>query len=125
MKEIKLTITHFKILDTIKELNSRGMYPLSDGIYKIVAGVVDEETMDLMDLSTFGTLISFNSKKICRYLLMLKRYGYLNKIYNKKDDALYYALTNLGDISLMRYHKKHKRPYIKKKRVIKKTILRT
>ena len=124
MKEIELTITHFKILDTVKELNSRDMYPLSDGIYKIVAGVVDEETMDLMGLSTFGTLISFNSKKICRYLLMLRRYGYLKKIYNKADDALYYALTNLGEDSLIKYHKKHKKPYIKKKRVIKKTILR-
>lgn len=125
MKQIELTITHFKILDTVRELNYRGMYPLSDGIYKIVAGIVDEETMDLMDLSTFGTLISFNSKKICRYLLMLKRYGYLNKIYNKNDDALYYAITNLGSDSLDKYHKKHKKPYIKKKRVIKKTILRT
>lgn len=125
MKQIELTITHFKILDTVRELNNKGMYPLSDGIYKIVAGIVDEETMDLMDLSTFGTLISFNSKKICRYLLMLKRYGYLNKIYNKNDDALYYAITNLGSDSLDKYHKKHKKPYIKKKRIIKKTILRT
>ena len=85
MKELQLTITHIKILDTISNLNKQGMYPLSDGVYKIVAGVVDEETANLREEPTFGTLISFNSKKVCRYLLALQRYGYIKKIYNKSN----------------------------------------
>ena len=95
MKELEMTITHIKILDTISNLNKQGMYPLSDGVYKIVAGIVDDETANLRDEPTFGTLISFNSKKVCRYLLALQRYGYIKKIYNKSRDNLYYATTEL------------------------------
>ena len=124
MKELEITITHIKILETISSLNKKNMYPLSDGVYKIVAGIIDEETISLMDLPTFGTLISFGSKKVCRYLLALKRYGYIKKIYSKTKDNLYYATTNLGEDTLIKYHKKHKRPFVKKKRTIKETILK-
>ena len=124
MKKFELIITHYKILDTINELNMRHMYPLSDGVYKIVVGIVDEETMDLIDLSTFGTLLSFGSKKVCRFLLALQRHGYIKKIYNQDTDKLYYATTMLGEEALRLYHKKHKRPYIKKQRSFKKTILK-
>ena len=124
MKELEITITHIKILETISSLNKKNMYPLSDGVYKIVAGIIDEETISLMDLPTFGTLISFGSKKDCRYLLALKRYGYIKKIYSKTKDNLYYATTNLGEDTLIKYHKKHKRPFVKKKRTIKETILK-
>ena len=124
MKELEITITHIKILETISSLNKKNMYPLSDGVYKIVAGIIDEETISLMDLPTFGTLISFGSKKVCRYLLALKRYGYIKKIYSKTMDNLYYSITNLGEDTLTLYHKKHKRPFVKKKRTIKETILK-
>ena len=124
MKELEITITHIKILETISSLNKKNMYPLSDGVYKIVSGIIDEETIPLMDLPTFGTLISFGSKKVCRYLLALKRYGYIKKIYSKTKDNLYYATTNLGEDTLIAYHKKHKRPFVKKKRIIKETILK-
>ena len=124
MKKFELIITHYKILDTINELNMRHMYPLSDGVYKIVAGIVDEETMDLIDLSTFGTLLSFGSKKVCRFLLALQRHGYIKKIYNQETDKLYYATTMLGEEALRLYHKKHKKPYVKKQRPFKKTILK-
>ena len=124
MKELEISITHIKILDTIYSLNKKNMYPMSDGVYKIVSGTVDEETASLMDLPTFGTLISFNSKKVCRYLLALQRYGYIKKIYSKSKDNLYYATTNLGEDTLIAYRKKHKRPFVKKKRTVKETILK-
>ena len=124
MKELEITITHIKILETISSLNKKNMYPLSDGVYKIVSGIIDEETIPLMDLPTFGTLISFGSKKVCRYLLALKRYGYIKKIYSKTKDNLYYATTNLGEDTLIAYRKKHKRPFVKKKRTVKETILK-
>ena len=71
MKELEICITHIKILETISSLNKKNMYPVSDGVYKIVAGIIDEETISLVDEPTFGTLISFGSKKVCRYLLAL------------------------------------------------------
>lgn len=124
MKELEITITHIKILDTISNLNKQGMYPLSDGVYKIVAGIVDDETANLRGEPTFGTLISFNSKKVCRYLLALQRYGYIKKIYNKSRDNLYYATTELGEMTLFKFHKKRKKPYVKKQRRFKETILK-
>lgn len=124
MKELEISITHIKILETISELNKRNMYPLSDGVYKIVAGIIDEETMKLMDISTFSTLVSFNSKKVCRYLLALKRYGYIKKIYNKEKDNLFYITTQKGEEEILRFHKRHKRPFIKKQRKFKETILK-
>ena len=124
MTELKLNITHFKLLATIDNLNKKGIYPLSDGIYKIAAGIVDEETASLMDEATFGVLISFGSKKICRYLLALQRHAYIKKIYCKPKDYLVYTLTQTGSDSLMKFYKKRKKPFIKKKRKIKETLIK-
>lgn len=122
MKELKLVITHIKIIDTISHLNKKGLYPISDGIYKIIAGVVDSETTQYMDEPTFGTLISFNSKKTCRYLLALQRHGYIKKIYCPKKDRLVYITTQSGEDALAKFHKRYKKPYIKKVKVVPETI---
>ena len=124
MKELELTITHIKVLKTISSLNEKGYYPLSDGVYKILGGIVDEETINLTDLPTFGTLISFGSKKVCRYLLALQRHKYIKKIYCQKKDRLVYATTELGETTLIQYFKKHKRPFVKKARNLKETIIK-
>ncbi len=124
MKEITLTITHYKIIDTISSLNKKNLYPVSDGIYKIVTGIVDSETASYMDEPTFGTLISFNSKKVCRYLLALQRHKYIKKIYCQRKDCLVYSTTELGEDALAKYHKKHKKPYIRKTKRVKETIIK-
>ena len=124
MKELVLSITHIKILVCIDSLNKKNMYPLSDGVYKIVAGIIDEETISLTDNPSFGTLISFNSKKVCRYLIALQRHGYIKKIYSKEKDDLFYATTQLGADFVEKYTKKHKKLFVKKKRPFKETILK-
>ena len=124
MKDIALTITHYKILDTISNLNKKNLYPVSDGIYKIVAGIVDSETNAYLDEPTFGTLISFNSKKVCRYLLALQRHKYIKKIYCQRKDCLVYSTTELGEDAIAKYHKKHKKPYIRKTRKVPETIIK-
>ena len=124
MMELKLVITHFKILDTIAYLNQRDLYPLAEGVYKIVAGIIDEETVNYRDAPTFSTLTSFTSKKVCRYLLALQKHGYIKKKFNLQTDNLYYQITEVGSEALRKYHKKHKRPYIQKARVIKSTIVK-
>lgn len=124
MMELKLVITHFKILDTIAYLNQKDLYPLAEGVYKIVAGIVDEETVNYRDVPTFSTLTSFASKKVCRYLLALQKHGYIKKKFNLQTDNLYYQITEVGSEVLRKYHKKHKKPYIQKARVIKPTIVK-
>ena len=124
MKELELNITYFKILATIDNLNKKNLYPISDGIYKIIAGIVDDETANMVDEPTFGTLISFNSKKTCRYLLALQRHKFIKKIYCRPKDLLVYTLTELGKDELNKYYKKHKKPFLKKKRSFKATIIK-
>lgn len=124
MKELKIVITHIKILETISNLNKRNLYPLSDGVYKIIAGIVDSETKNYLNEPTFGTLLSFNSKKTCRYLLALQRHGYVKKIYAPTKDRLVYATTQLGEDVVEKYHKKHKKPYAKKEKKIAETIIK-
>ena len=124
MKQLKLVITHYKLLDTIYFLNQRGEYPLAEGVYKIVAGIIDEEMVNYQDVPTFSTLISFGSKKICRYLLALQRHGYIKKRFDRSTNNLYFETTDLGISSILKYHKKHKRPYIKKTRSYKPTIVK-
>ena len=85
MKEVKLNQTYYKVLITIKALNDLHYYPLNEGIYKILVGVVDEDTKPFVDLDCFGTLISFTSKKVCRLTMMLYRYGYIGRIFGKAD----------------------------------------
>ena len=48
----------------------------------------------------------------------------IKKIYNKSKDNLYYATTELGEVTLVKFHKRRKKPYIKKQRKFKETILK-
>lgn len=124
MKNLSLTITHYKLLDTVKWLNDQHLYATALGIHKIVHGDIDEDTVQLAESPTFGTLISYGSKKVSRFLLALVRYGYLCKIYDKKTDELYLSITFDGREALEQYHKKHKKPYVKKKKVFKSQIVK-
>ena len=96
MKEVKLNQTYYKVLITIKALIDLHYYPLNEGIYKILVGVVDEDTKQFVDLDCFGTLISFTSKKVCRLTMMLYRYGYIGRIFDTQTKKLYFSLTDKG-----------------------------
>lgn len=124
MKKFELTITHQKILDTIRYLNDLHLYPTHEGAYKILTAVNDEEMKNYNDVPTWGTLISFSSKKICRYILPLLRYGYLTKVFDKKTDELYLAITFKGRESSDLFHKRYKKSYSKKVKNHKPTIVR-
>lgn len=124
MKNLELTITHYKILDTIKWLNDQHLYATALGVFKIVNGEIDDDTKELTDCPTFATLISFGSKKVARYILPLVRYGYLIKVYDKPSNELYLSITFKGREELEQYHKKHKREYKKKEKSFKSQIIK-
>ena len=113
-KGLTLTVTHYKILETVEYLNEQKYYPLSHGVRKILMGEKDDETLMFKECPTYGTLISYPSKKISRYVMMLQRYHYLNKKYDPKTDKLYLEISDLGVASLLKYRKKHKSDYKKK-----------
>lgn len=124
MNELKLVITHYKLLDTIKWLNDKHLYATALGVHKIVHGDMDEDTIGLTHCPTFSTLISYGSKKVARFLLALHRYGYLIKVYDKKSNALYLSITLKGRQALELYHKKHKVNYKKGVKKFKPEIIK-
>ena len=117
MKTIKLTLTHYKLLDTIKWLNFKKLYPSQIGVYKVIHGTIDEDTFKITDCPTFSSITSYNGKKISRYLMILNRYGYIDKIYSEENKNYFLSINKNGLIALEEFHKKHRNPY---KKAIKK-----
>ena len=115
MKEFTLNQTYCKVLLTISELNKKTYYPLNEGIYKILAGIIDDETKPFMDLVTFGTLSSYGSKKICHLSLMLYRNGFIEKIFDPDSKKLYFRTTEKGEELLNQFFKKHRCSFAKRK----------
>lgn len=124
MKEVKLNQTYYKVLITIKALNDLHYYPLNEGIYKILVGVVDEDTKPFVDLDCFGTLISFTSKKVCRLTMMLYRYGYIGRIFDTQTKKLYFSLTDKGVEVTEAFQKTHKKPFARRNKNVTPTIVK-
>ena len=115
MKEFVINQTYYKVLLTISELNKKSYYPLNEGIYKILSGVIDEETTPFMSLITFESLSSYSSKKICRLTLMLFRHGYIGKIFDPASKKLYFRTTEQGEEALADFSKKHRCSFTRRK----------
>ena len=124
MKEVKLNQTYYKVLITIKALNDLHYYPLNEGIYKILVGLVDEDTKQYADLDCFGTLISFTSKKVCRLTMMLYRYGYIGRIFDTQTKKLYFSLTDKGIEATETFLKTHKKPFARRNKNVTPTIVK-
>ena len=88
MKQFALNQTYAKVLLTISELNKKSYYPLNEGIYKILTGIIDDETSPFINIPSFGTLTSFSSKRICHLTLMLFRHGLVGKIFDAKTNKV-------------------------------------
>lgn len=114
INEFKLTTSHYKILQTVKDLNDVHKYPTPKGINNILSGKLDDETKEYASYITFGTLISFPGRRLCSFVLNLSRKGYLANIYDPKTDGMYIYITEKGEESLFLFNKKHKDVYKKK-----------
>lgn len=110
-----LETSDLKILETVSLLNKDKYYPLPEGVYLILSGDDDEEIQKFSHLPTFKTLISYNQKKVSRFIVMLLRYHYLERIYDPESDKLYLKIAPLGETALIKYHKKHKYKFTTKK----------
>lgn len=109
-----LTVSHYKILQTVNELNKVKKYPTAKGINNILQGKLDVETRKYIDLKTFGTLLSYPGRRLCSYILNMVRRGYLSYIYDKASDNMYLRITEKGEIEVFNFEKKHKNEYTKK-----------
>ena len=118
-----LTVSHYKILETIKELNEKNLYPTPKGVNNILKGENDDETILYKDLATYATLISFPGRKLCSYILNMVRREYLTYVYDEKSEGMYLKITPKGDMSLFNYLRKHKYSHRQKQAVTKKEIV--
>ena len=110
----RLTVSHFKILETVDELNQQHDYPTAKGVNNILSGKPDQETKKFINIKTFGTLLSFPGRKLCSYILNMVRRGYLTYVYDEKSDQMYLKITEKGQAELFTFNKKHKTSYKKK-----------
>lgn len=119
----RLTTSHYKILETIFELNSINKYPTAKGVNNILSGKIDEETRNYSFIPTYGTLISFPGRKLCSYILNMVRREYIGYVYDENSDGLYLKLTLKGEEELFHYKRKHKNIYKKKSPHVKAEII--
>ena len=124
MKQFELNQTYCKVLLTISELNKQSYYPLNEGIYKILGGIIDDEVMPFSNISSFGTLTSYSSKKICHLTLMLFRKGLIGKVFDPETKKLYLRTTDKGEEALKNYFAKHKKGFAKRKQKSAPTIVK-
>lgn len=110
----RLTVSHYKILQTVNELNKMKKYPTAQGVNNILQGKLDPETRNYINLKTFGTLLSFPGRRLCSYILNMVRRGYLSYIYHKESDAMYLRVTEKGEVEVFNFERKHKNEYTKK-----------
>ena len=115
MKEFTINQTYYKVLLTISELNKKSYYPLNEGVFKVLAGIIDDETTNFVNLVTFGTLTSYTSKKICHLTLMLFRHELIGKIFDPASKKLYFRTTEQGEVALKEFANKHKCSFARKK----------
>ena len=111
----RLETSDYKILETISFLNEKKIYPLSEGVYKILKGDIDIDLDDFMSIPTYKTLVSYSQKNISNLIMMLIRHGYLERIYDPVSDNMYLKISNKGEVEFIKYHKKHKYKFVKKK----------
>ena len=112
--EFRLTVSHYKILQTVNELNKVKKYPTAKGVNNILQGKLDPETRKYIELKTFGTLLSYPGRRLCSYILNMVRRGYLSYIYDKSSEAMYLRLTEKGEVEVFSFERKHKNEYTHK-----------
>jgi hypothetical protein len=119
----RLSPSHYKIIETVLNLNIASAYPSSDGIGKILGGIIDQETKPFEATSTFATLLSYRGRKLCSQITNLVRRGYLTYFFSVDDNGKYLKITDLGTATIAMSKKTLPSGYRRKEKKIKKTIV--
>ena len=124
MKEFTVNQTYAKVLLTILELNKQSYYPLNEGLYKILTGIIDDETAPFTNIPSFGTLTSYTSKRICHLTSMLFKHGLIGKIFDPESQKLYFRVSEKGEQLVNDFYKKHHCSFTRRKPKTAQTIVK-
>jgi len=96
-KKTKISTLDIYVLHTISILNDKDLYPNNDGIYKILIGLYDKETMNFINEKVFGSYNTYKSKRITCSINRLVKKDYINTIYDEKTKSMFYRLSFKGN----------------------------
>ncbi|NCA97402.1 MAG: hypothetical protein EOM77_04425 [Bacteroidia bacterium] len=119
----KISITHRKLLQTIHNLNQAKALPSTEGVAKILNGILDQETKPFEKSSTFGILLSYHGRKLTALVTTLARRGYLTYVFEEDDNRKYLKITPLGEAALLSNETKSDEHYHRKEKKFTPTII--
>lgn len=108
MKTEELNLTTYKILYCVKELNNIGVSPNHIGVYKVLAGILEDETRSYQDLMSWSILISLSQKRITTLINALCKKGYLDKKMATSNGEYYFTINKKTISDMTEFINHHK-----------------
>lgn len=118
-----LNLSQYKVLISVYELNLKELYPTHRGVYNILTGAEDNETILYTNLRTYGSLISIQKRRASAIINSLIKSNLLEEVFDRETDELYLKVTSEGEYKASFYLHKHKDRIKKVERKIKKEII--
>lgn len=123
MTEHNMTYQHYKILITINLLSKMHDYPSSQGVYKILKGIQDIESMKYANFPTFATFISVSYRRVTSMCKNLYSLELIKRIFNPEENVIYYCITPEGEKLANKFVAEHGYPFKKNKLNVKKSYI--
>ncbi len=97
----------YKILYCLYLLNNDHVCPNNIGLYNVLTGREDAETLKYSNYPCYHIITSYSRKRISQMVNILIRYKYIMMIYDKNSDSLYLKLSELGENFITTYLENH------------------
>lgn len=118
-REASLKPSLVRLLALLLSLENEGYEVTANGFCKIVLGVLDQETCELVSFASFAALPSLGSKRLKMRLRQLVRKGYVHLVYDEKDEDYYLQLSEDAHLLAKRFPLLRKKPKVETKRSIR------
>ena len=93
----KLSLAHLHVLNGIYTLQLEGVEATSDGLSKILRGVVDLDTTKFIYSAAFKAFPSISSRRLKGRINTLLSKGYVEEVYDFETKTSFLRLTKVCD----------------------------
>lgn len=118
-RETSLKPSLVRLLALLLSLEKEGYEVTANGFCKIVLGVLDQETCELVSSASFAALPSLGSKRLKMRLHQLVRKGYIRLSYDEADEDYYLQLSEDARLLATKFPLVKKEPKVETKRSIR------